>query len=738
MTCDPALTLKPPGQERPIPAARKRWRRVPPAAVMLLPIAVVLWIVSLGRVDLGRMGDYGLINALPLTYWLALAVLTAGFTLVLLRPRIHGAWICGHVVALVGMLYATPTLLYGTLRYSWAWKHVAVVDYLLQHNGTDTTNGDLGVYHQWPGFFTFNALLVRAAGLPSAMSYAAWGPLVNNLLLIGPLVLLYRSMTSDRRLVWTGVWVFFSCSWVGQDYFSPQAFAFFLYLTVIALLLNRLYRPGLAATADAAAKPATAGAPAATPPDRIRAAGTWFAVLFLLVVAIASSHQLTPVILVSALGILAISRRRWRALLPLLLASAAFTVLWCATVARPFIAANLHSILKSFGKLDSNVGSTVAVQANANAQQQLISRVELLIAVGIGVLALIAVVKWRDLRRSPALLLALAPVPLMIANDYGGEIIFRAYLFALPGTAFLGASVLQRFTWRPRLRAAVSLVVFPVLLIGFALAYYGKERENYFSPDEVAASRFMYATAPHGSMIIGATSEYPGAFTEYEYYRRESWLGGLTVQERADIERDPAAALAALMRDTKGRPAYFILTKSQEAEVEQSGLLPGATLARVEAMPGTAPEFRVIYRNADAAVLVLANPPVTSPALEVPAQTPPSASTPAPASRPAPAPTSRPTPPPTSRQAPAPTSRPAPVPGLRPTPLPTSRLAPAPASRSAPAPLSQPAPAPAPARGASSAPAPTSAATSTRATTPSPATTPSRASATTPTPTQGR
>jgi hypothetical protein len=630
------VSLKPPAKARVGAGARDRgFRRVLPRQLSpaffltaaMLPLGVLVWLVSLRNVDLERMGGYGLVSVLPPTYWLALGLLTVGFVLVMLRPRVNVAWLAGHVVALLTMLHATPTLLYGTLRYSWAWKHIAVVDYLLRHDGTDMSNGDLGVYHQWPGFFTLNALLVRAAGLSSSLSYAAWMPLVNNLLLIAPLVLLYRSMTSDRRLIWTGVWVFFCCSWVGQDYFSPQAFAYVLYVTVIALLLNRVSQSvGGPATSGSDPPRSPSGGrsgfpsgPPSGPPsgrssspvsaDRVRGGVTWFVLLFLMIAAIATSHQLTPVVLASTLGILAISRKRWRMTLPLVLAGAAFTVAWWLTVAWPFIQANLHTILKSFGSLDSNVGSSLAEQTDPSADQRLIVHVELLVAIVIALLAVIAVVRWKDLRRSPAVILSLAPLLLVAANNYGGEIVFRVYLFALPGTAFLGTAVVYRFLRRPRVRAAVSLVLFPVLLASFVLAYYGKERENYFSPAEVAASRYMYAVAPHGSLIIPATSEYPGAYTDYENYARQSWLGNLTAQEKTAIEQDPAGDLVTVMQDSRGRPTYFILTKSQEAEVEMAGLLPSSTLGAIERIPGHDTRLTVIYQNADAVVMVLTYPP---------------------------------------------------------------------------------------------------------------------------------
>src|SRR5437879_1108801 len=92
------------------------------AASAALPTAMLLWIVALlHHVRLDRMGGYGLINVLPVTYWAGLLVLTLGFALALRTPRLHSAWFAGYVVALIAMLQATPAVLYGSLRYSWAW-----------------------------------------------------------------------------------------------------------------------------------------------------------------------------------------------------------------------------------------------------------------------------------------------------------------------------------------------------------------------------------------------------------------------------------------------------------------------------------------------------------------------------------------------------------------------------------------------------------------------------------------
>src|SRR5207244_3741989 len=86
------------------------------------------------------------------------------------------------LVPLVAILHATPAILYGTLRYSWAWKHVGVIDFISHHGIEFHLGGVLGAYQGWPGFFALNSFLTSASGQGSALSYASWALPVNDLL----------------------------------------------------------------------------------------------------------------------------------------------------------------------------------------------------------------------------------------------------------------------------------------------------------------------------------------------------------------------------------------------------------------------------------------------------------------------------------------------------------------------------------------------------------------------------
>jgi GT2 family glycosyltransferase len=580
-----------------------------------LPAALVLWLISLPQIDLHRMGDFGLVPLLPVTFWLALVVLLVGYCALLRRPGTPTPLLVAHILTLIAILHATPTLLYGSsLRYSWTWKHVGVVDFFIRHAGVDPRVLELNAYQYWPGFFTLNAMLAKASGLASPLGYAAWGPPFNNALLIGPLFLIFGTFTADRRLIWSAMGIFFLGSWVGQDYFSPQACDYFLYLTVIALCLRYLkpkVRPrvrggGLPATADTTV--------ASSAPAEQAELGTRDRRLLItlglvpIMAAIVPTHQLTPIMLISGLVVLTVVCRQRVAVLALLMIG--FTLGWDLIFARPFITQNLYWIQASLGTVGANANSGFINLAGASKGQVIVAQIDRIHSVTVMALATIGFCRrFRSLRELALPLLAVAPMPLILANDYGGEMIFRLYLFGLPFAAFYAGACFfpgersGRSRWT---RLALPTVV--VLLVpGFAFSYYGKEQDNYFSPQELAASRFVYGVAPRGSVLVAATSDFPWAFVDYEFYDYQRFALE-DPKERQAVVNDPVGTFEKIMDPQRHHHAYLLLTRSQIADVEMTGIMPQGSIVRIEQTLTHSPEFTVIYRNPDAVVITLTQP----------------------------------------------------------------------------------------------------------------------------------
>jgi hypothetical protein len=395
------------------------------AARAALPVALVLWLLSLRHVNLNAMTDLGLLQVLPVLFWIALGLLALGFCVALSDRRTRGGWLAAYVLVLIAILHATPALLYPTLRYGWAWKHVAVVDAMIRNGGSVPGANKLDVYDQWPGFFHLNALVMQATGLESSLGYAVWAPPLNNVLLLAPLLLIYRAVTTDRRLVWGAVWIFYSCSWVGQDYFAPQAFAFLLFVTLIALVMGQL-------RASAERSPGSQG--------RAWPVGRYLLVVLIMAVVVCS-HPLTPLMMLSALVALSLPRRNRRVLLPVLGAGVLLTLVWDTTVARPFVAANLSEFVGALLEPDSNVVSGLAALGAAAPGQVVVSWVDRGLSAAVFLLAALAFVMRRWTRRTGMPLLVLAPMPVLLANSYGDDLPRLSVRAARRRPPHLGAAV---------------------------------------------------------------------------------------------------------------------------------------------------------------------------------------------------------------------------------------------------------------------------------------------------------
>ncbi|WP_030894506.1 hypothetical protein [Streptomyces sp. NRRL S-474] len=558
--------------------------------------ALALWAYAVRHTDVSRLDDYGLVTALHPTFWAGLVVLTTGFFFTVRDPRRPGGWAAAYVLGLLVMERATQAVVYPTPLYAWAWKHDAVIDHLLTAGGLQTADqvGDMAVYDQWPGFFAAQAALVRLLGVESSAMFMAWWPLVSSLMLLLPLLLIFRTFTEDRRLIWTAVWLFYVANWVGQDYFSPQSVAYALHVGVLAVVLRRFGR-----SAVRRGQPRQA---------------VWTVAITVMIVTIVISHQLTPGMLVVCLLALCLSQRH-RDGVPLLTTLVIFLA-WCLTAALPFLSAAMPDMIRSIGDVGANVetgyGATPTGSgaiATSWAARLLSGSVLLLAAVG--------VLRQRVLRHRalPLLLVGAAPLPMFAASSYGSEMIFRVLLFMLPGAAFFAAAALlpkvrtlaadaaAKEAGSPatsRRRGTGTWVPLTALLLGtlaFVPAYSGKDRINYFPPQEVSLVRQLFDQAPDGSLVVAANRNYPLAYDSYwsvdHYWFLDDARGHVD-----RIVRNPAATLASDMAGVE-RPAraYFLLTQGQLANSEMNGQLTEAQLDRVQKSVAASPRFRLVAEN---------------------------------------------------------------------------------------------------------------------------------------------
>lgn len=602
-----ALGLRRPAVER---AARLRVDRLAAAWPVLVPCgALLLWALSLGRIEQAKMNDLGLISALPPSIFLAFGVLVASFCLSLRR---NGSQLVPalHVIALILMVYGITPLIDEVPRYSVTWRHIGVAEYVARTGDVDP---GIDAYFNWPGFFIMTAFLTEVAGT-SARSFVDWAPVFYNLLYLGPLLILFRAATSDARLVWSGVWIFYLANWIGQDYFSPQGLMFFLYLAALAVLLRwfqqRRARPRLARLGRIF-EPLVRRLPHGTeaPSEELRPAqrAALMAIVILLLAATVPSHQLTPFMAFMSIAALVAFNRCSARLLPVLIV--VLVAAWMSFMAITYLHGHLEQLTGGVGKLDETAKANVGSRLHGSREHVAVVYVRLLLTAGVWGLALLGGLRalWQDGRRVlPYALVALAPFPLLPLQPYGGEMLMRVYLFALPLAALFAAWLFRGRSGRGTALFAVGSVA---LLVALFLARFGNERMDYYTPQEVQAVERLYQVATPGSLLLGGSGNVPWKFRDYEKFDYDVVTEPRPWNLIDVVHPNTQAVLANVRRAMAARKrtgAYLIITRSQKAEVDLRALTAPGFLDRLERAASVSPAFKLVYANRDAKIFTLA------------------------------------------------------------------------------------------------------------------------------------
>jgi hypothetical protein len=293
--------------------------------------------------------------------------------------------------------------------------------------------------------------------------------------------------------------------------------------------------------------------------------------------------------------------------LPLI--SAAIVAAWSLLFAHDAISHQGFSMLDSIRFPWSQAESNLTPVGQVSDGQQLILLVSrALTAAIVGLAAVGAVVQLRAKRLDwRVALLALTPLLLFAGGSYDGEILFRIYLFSIPFLAFLAAQALISWQGSRSLWPAIgSTAACVALLAGFLFAYYGKEHQNYFTPQEVTASKYLYAHAPPGALLIDGTTNYPRQFENYERFTYVT-LADEPADSRARFLASPAQVLDGWMTDDDYNGGFLILTRSQKIDVRENGVMPRNSLGRIESDLLHSPRVRVVFRNRDAIIFAPAN-----------------------------------------------------------------------------------------------------------------------------------
>ena len=445
---------------------------------MLLLVAFGIWLLALPMLRSDPVDEYGLL-ATPAGMLLIIATSAAitGFVVAIMSRRTVTAGVA--ILAVILFERVTVSLITEVPIYSWTYKHIGVVDYILEYGSLYAPSVD--IYRQWPGFFAGMAWFSSITGL-DVVDSAHWFAPVVDALTVTVVAALALCFGLTLRVALIAAMLAQVVNWIGQDYYSPQAIALVMAIAILALLASS---------------------------KQFNIAGYLSVPIFAVFVA---THQLTPVwvcALAVALALFGQLRPWWLPALYLLVVAV------YVPPRLPFI--QQYGWFTGFNPLEnsrpaettgSNPSGDNAVLAGTSDGRRFTTFVEQGLSVSLWLLAAICfAAAWhRNAGRWAAAIIAFSSLVLLFGQNYGGEAILRVYLYSLAGCAVLIAPLLASLLTREYRRLRILPVTAAwLVLIGFAAAgmqgYYGAWSYLTVTGTQVEQARWLSETNPAGTVI---------------------------------------------------------------------------------------------------------------------------------------------------------------------------------------------------------------------------------------------
>lgn len=565
-----------------------------------LAVGLLCWLLALPSVDPARITGWGLLPTLPVWWWLALLLGTIPHLAAALDAATPRWIVVAYQALLVLVLLGTTSAVYEAPRYPWSYKHIGVVEYLLVNQTVDRS---IDIYHNWPGFFALAAGLSAVSQI-STLTLALWAEPVFCFVTVLAIAFALRALTADRRVLAVAPLVYILGSWTGANYFSPQALAMILALVFLGFYLRLVP----ARSADSAFVlrrwPArllrrTEQAPLLDGQDRTRALSSRAGLLAatLVWVCLVVTHQLTPYAMLAVMGALfCLIRMRhvW-----LLVVWGLLTLGW-TILALPFLNSQRVTLVQS----DPGAGlapPTTLIKPVLPGMDQTGAASALLI-IGLPLLAAVLVAWWLFRRRQALMVpavLAFGPALVLLVQSYGGEALYRVYLYGLPWYGLIVGVVVVALWERGRAWVRGVIVAATALLaVLSSAAGLGQEVDYYVEPADVAASQWFERNAPDGSFTLSVTGfGYPFKVTE-AYPKFASYPTSLDYVYPDPPLSEGNGRLFNLFPGLQGKykqPGYLVIDNGQRTYAQAYGRVTPGQWDRVIAELRTRKDFSIVY-----------------------------------------------------------------------------------------------------------------------------------------------
>ena len=451
----------------------------------------LLLFLGVGIYALGVLGSHpaigilGLVGGLHPLVWLGFLLMGASAILAIARLRTKPAYPVIASLAVLTALHALPILIEGTARFPFSYSVSGHVIYILQNGFLDP---NLLPYQNWPGMMILGSALFLVPTLAPDQAMALFYILV-------PWILFFLVYTIASHLFqdpvkrWLAIWLFLLVNWVGQGYFIPASIGLVLVASSLFVLIRLSQGPSLSAH-----------------PRRT----AWVIANIVILAALVTTHFLTSLLMILtffsilAMRLLARNRTSLSRAGPVLFGS--MVLAWLMYFAGDFVLINLPKWIDQALTIGFLAETSVGFAFSGSPDRLVLSGIKVLTLLLISGLALMGILRflWQGSPVSGPVYLLLALVigsfALVLMTPYGGEIVSRAYSYALLPLAMLAC--LGSLTRRQKtLLASVIIISFPV----YVISAYGNEAFDYVAVPELPAAGFAVGLIDSGGPTLIST-----------------------------------------------------------------------------------------------------------------------------------------------------------------------------------------------------------------------------------------
>lgn len=458
---------------------------------LIAKAVVLLLLIGLGVYALGVFASHpsievlGLAGGLHPMVWLGFLLMGGSLVIAIVRlPRLRPYHVLAGL-ALLTAIHALSLLVEGTPRFPFSYGVSGHVANILQTGGLTPS---LIPYQNWPGMMILGSaifsvpLLDPSSGMGFYYVFHAW---VSFFLSYSIASALFQTVWKR----WLAVWLFLLTNWVGQGYFVPASVGLLLVASSLFVLIRLARAPVL--------------------PGHDRATA-WVIANIIIFAALVTTHFLTSLFVLFALIFIVAARVASPRKVSLPYGGAvlfgSMLVAWLMFYAGDFFIGKLPDWVNQALNLGSVSETSLEFAFSGSPERLLVSNFKTLSLLLISVLALVGVARFlRQRSGKPApvfvlLALVIGSFALIITTAYGGEIISRAYSYALLPLAMLAC--LGRLTPRGKaIMAAVIVGSFPL----YVISAYGNEAFDYVAATELPAAGFTLERADLDGMMLIST-----------------------------------------------------------------------------------------------------------------------------------------------------------------------------------------------------------------------------------------